>query len=541
MTSTLSSRHRANTIDVKYDMLHLAGDSKAPGRVQIEDLEQHGFTNEDLSRVIYDKFKDDDLPDFLDYIGLERKGGLDRMDEIWTREKYFWFLVIIGSVVFNVGYLLAMDWSIFCSYTEEFSMEMERLDLSNMTAGVTSMMEAAGTFKAIRDPATRTILLNVAAIVATWEVSWIFVKLLHTSYIWWLFIFGRSEYRAFHAIMFFFQKMLPQFSTFSAIKLMAKVHPSLIYNEYLYYVSESSWRGSKYGLIAVSIWFFSKQFFCALAALGAFATKLWAVSEKLTNPHYMLLYRLGNVLALMNQCMGCVLLEVVLQDRLFLFVFGGQDAVYQDREHAYKNVYECRIARQIWQDYWAKGSRFKAIVLLATFDHYDLQKLLIESLQSDSVLDVKVDAMVLSPIAESIEEVWKLDAEESLEEDIYNSVRRSASETTAVSDLCMDDAPSQSMAMANGTHGHKGLASQRRPSRKCGSQRSISLARPESVPVSLLPPDDCQWEIRNDGAGTEDGSIQSPCGSHLSSVSSIGMGVVTRILKNEGVDWRDCV
>merc|ERR1712187_654094 len=86
------------------------------------------------------------------------------------------------------------------------------------------------------------------------------------------------------------------------------------------------------------------------------------------------------VMSLMNQCVGVVLMEVVLQDRLFLFVFGGQDACYQDDEHALKNVYESRLAREIWNHYWVKGERLKAIVLLATFDHYDLQTLLIKDL-----------------------------------------------------------------------------------------------------------------------------------------------------------------
>merc|ERR1711974_369019 len=96
---------------------------------------------------------------------------------------------------------------------------------------------------------------------------------------------------------------------------------------------------------------------------------------------------------------GCVIMEVVLQDRLFLFVFGGQEAMYKDREQAYKNVYECRVARQIWQDYWEKGLRFKAIVLLATFDHYDLQKLLIERMDGDDDGELQV----LSPIDEEVQ------------------------------------------------------------------------------------------------------------------------------------------
>merc|ERR1712226_913580 len=112
----------------------------------------------------------------------------------------------------------------------------------------------------------------------------------------------RSEYRAFHSIMFFFQKVFPQLGTFSAIKLMARVHPSLIYNEYLYFINESEWRSGPTKWI-VTTWFFVKQILCTLAAVGAFATKLLVVGNKLTNPHYTVLYRLANAIALLDQCM----------------------------------------------------------------------------------------------------------------------------------------------------------------------------------------------------------------------------------------------
>merc|ERR1712151_231044 len=81
--------------------------------------------------------------------------------------------------------------------------------------------------------------------------------------------------------------------------------------------------------------------------------------------------------------MGCVVMEIVLQDRLFLFAFGGQDAEYRDDEDALKNVYEARLGKQIWSEYWENGYRFKALVLLATFDHYDLQNLMVEEFESD--------------------------------------------------------------------------------------------------------------------------------------------------------------
>merc|ERR1711963_763700 len=211
----------------------------------------------------------------------------------------------------------------------------------------------------------------------------------------------------------FFQKLLPQFSTFSAIKLMAKVHPSLVYNEYVHSINESSLRATRCGQILISAYFALTCSVCATAAVGAFTIKLLAVSAKLNSPVYSVANKLGAILALMLQCMGCVIMEIVLQDRLFLFVFGGQDAMYTDIEHAYKNAYECRVARQIWQDFWSQGMRLKAIVLLATFDHHDLQRLIIAG-QNNHDVD-------LDPIQEILDLEEENAAEDFGSEVVYHS------------------------------------------------------------------------------------------------------------------------
>jgi len=505
-------RDRLDTEAVKYEMVQLAGD--ATGRVQVDNLGDLGFTTEDLSRVIYDKFKDEDLPDFLDYVALERKGGLDRVGEIWYPEKYLWFAFLIGSMILNTTYLILMDWAIFQSFTTDTFKRFEGVDFTNVTQAYSRLVESsdqtADIFKTISEPETRWMLLNLAAIVATWEMSWILLKFIHTLIIWWRFFLSRSEYKSFHAVVYFFQKLLPQFSTFSAIKLMAQVHPSLIYNEYLYFVNESSLRGTRWGIVFVSVFFFTKCSACALAAMGAFAIKLLAVSLKLMNPSYSVLYRLGSVAALMNQCMGCVLMEIVLQDRIFLFVFGGQDAMYRDREHAYKNVYECRVAKQIWQDFWRRGRRLQAIVLLATFDHYDLQKLLIVRLE-DGGVDVKVGGVSLGSIDEVPQE---MEAERTLSDTLVSALEDlEAQEPDSISRFCVEN----------------------KQTPRSARRKSLLDSNLSKRDLFIVCPED-----RNEDR-IEDGSFEvaSRCDSR-GSVGSMGMGAVTRCLQNE-TEWRDGV
>jgi len=164
------------------------------------------------------------------------------------------------------------------------------------------------------------------------------------------------------------------------------VHPALVYSDYLDTLRETSLRRSRHGTVAITLWFILSRILCFLAALVAFALKVMAVGTKLVSAGgrgqtTLLLISFLYVLSLMNQCVGCVLLERVQQDRLFLFLFGGQDTDYRDDEKALLNVYKSRLAKQIWEMFWRKGLRFQAVVMLSTLDHYDLQRLLIEDVE----------------------------------------------------------------------------------------------------------------------------------------------------------------
>jgi hypothetical protein len=120
------------------------------------------------------------------------------------------------------------------------------------------------------------------------------------------------------------------------------------------HLSETHWRATKLGLLLSCIFFFFTKVMCAAAALMAFYVKILAVGMMLIDPSVSKVFTGAALISFMCQCMGCITMEVVLQDRLMLFAFGGQDATYQDDEHAYKHVYECRLAKQIWTDYCLK-------------------------------------------------------------------------------------------------------------------------------------------------------------------------------------------
>lgn len=397
-------RTRAVTLDLKHDLEQQFNnkfeEDDASPPLQATDLRGMGFTVEDLSRVVYEKFKDQDMPEFLDCISLEVQGGLHRIEDP-SGQKHFWFFVLVVSVLFNIGYLLYTDLTIFETYVTDVFGNWDIKNIAGRIADaggevsreqIQKMLFDDPSFKGnlfgmISDHQTRRVIVNAAAMVAIWEVAWIAWKFLYCMYLLWQVCTDESEYRRYHAINFFFQKMLPQASTFSAIKLMARVHPSLVYQEYVTWVSESKSARTTSGYFMTTVGFIMTRVVCAVAATAAFAVKVLAVSLKMMNSSYSVAFRLGSILALLNQVIGCVIVESIVQDRLFLFVFGGQDSNYEDHELAYKNVYETRVVKQILNKYWQHSRRFSAIVLLATFDHFDLQRLLIQENEEVELAD----------------------------------------------------------------------------------------------------------------------------------------------------------
>eukprot|EP00411_Alexandrium_monilatum_P029140 CAMPEP_0175384400 /NCGR_PEP_ID=MMETSP0095-20121207/28321_1 /TAXON_ID=311494 /ORGANISM="Alexandrium monilatum, Strain CCMP3105" /LENGTH=480 /DNA_ID=CAMNT_0016682813 /DNA_START=32 /DNA_END=1474 /DNA_ORIENTATION=+ len=370
----------------KEAVTELAGTS-----VEVERLREMGFTPEDLARVVYEKVQAEELPNFLKHVQIGADGGIDKISELWKQRKVLVFSYLMGSVICNVASLLLLNWTL----CQSFLFFVERVWKYHATPAQIPLWSGKQQVHAswlkldleqhMPNPHTQARFLTVAVIIAFVEVAIIFCWVLRGAYLLACFARGGCEYEAFASICQLLQDILPRLSTFSSISLMARVHPSLIYSEYQEAVESSPLRKCRAGWLLFTLGFSISRLFCATAAVCGFAVKMVATTFRVVNPKYGSLVPCLYVGALINQCMGSVLVEQVLQDRIFLFIFGGNDTSYQDDERALRSAYMCRVAKEIWRHFWKGGQRFKAMVLLATFDHYDLQRLIIEELEDVEV------------------------------------------------------------------------------------------------------------------------------------------------------------
>jgi len=373
--------------------------TSTPMEVDLAALADLGITSSQFSCAIYNRVRREQLPNFFKHVRIDPDGGMDRIADIWEPTKVFWFFLLVASVAFNVASILALNWTLTEGYMDTVR---ERVNLvastrnASMAASVNAWgvgtghvraglsQETVSIFESIQDPDSRQQFLSIAVLMATFEVSWVICSVFDSARRLWIFATSECEFKSYMSLRNFFQDALPHLSGFSSIALIAKAHPSLVVHEYQEFISKSPLRRSAIGYSALTGWFLLTRVLLVVVAVSAFAVKLVATGLKLISPDVRPLFKWAAVVALLNNCMGCIAVGQVLQDRLFLFVFAGQDTEYQDDERALRDVYRCRVSREIWKTF-AEGrdpwGRWKAIVLLATWDHYDLQRLLIEPVE----------------------------------------------------------------------------------------------------------------------------------------------------------------
>jgi len=81
-------------------------------------------------------------------------------------------------------------------------------------------------------------------------------------------------------------------------------------------------------------------------------------------------------LAFLNQMLGIVQVCEVLQDRLFVFIFGGEDSFLNDREVTVQRVWLAMLARRIWEEAGRRRNRiFWFLAVMLSYSDTDFQTL----------------------------------------------------------------------------------------------------------------------------------------------------------------------
>lgn len=139
----------------------------------------------------------------------------------------------------------------------------------------------------------------------------------------------------------------PELMAMSSLRLLNYVTPSV----FIPALSTALARGEKQGCagwgLLIVVRFLLLRCILGLVGLEVFMIKFDEAAKCLGGA--TLRQALLCSLAFLNQMLGIVQISPMLQDRLFLFLFGGEDCFREEEEWAVQHVWRAMLAKRIWE------------------------------------------------------------------------------------------------------------------------------------------------------------------------------------------------
>jgi len=193
-----------------------------------------------------------------------------------------------------------------------------------------------------------------------------------------------------------------QLGGFSALRLVSLAHPALIVRQFQYHMERPFLGGNSPSIHTMQfVYFVITRSVAIILGVMAFGVKLAFTSVQVHMPlvgdNWLAdyLWTWCVVIMLLEQTLGAVGVEHVMWWRVMLLVVEGGDRQITLHKIQIANVYLSRIMQCIYEEYWCKGNYRQFLVLMLTFDHIDLQHLLI-----DEGLDLKPPIAAATPQTE---------------------------------------------------------------------------------------------------------------------------------------------
>jgi hypothetical protein len=173
---------------------------------------------------------------------------------------------------------------------------------------------------------------------------------------------------------------VPQLVYCSALRALHFVSPMVLSSD-AYIVGIHAWevaavgdtyRHYAYSLATITI-FVLGRIMCFVVGFDSFLVKFRAASDSFESGRQDLLSNAAAFIFVW-QVMGIICLDWVVRDRLFIFMFGGEDGVLDIDEDARVDVWKALLTRRIYEVFGG----WKGTILMLAFDDYDMQKLVLD-------------------------------------------------------------------------------------------------------------------------------------------------------------------
>ena len=376
------------------------GSKGSRGRDNARKLSSFEQEYDALEEAAWAKF-DESHPDFFHVLEFAKDGGFSEVHELWDSSRYFRAALALMMLVANVGTIVVNDGGYLvhalhlADEQQEDTLGIHPVD-DNVRAiqndymisgflvdeGFLAFAQVAGCGSRIHSPRIALICAIELGLLALLMIK--AVRCFLSSFL------EELERVRWTKSCTFWWEIFPELSSFSAMRLLHFATPSVVlcdvYSFAAYAGSRAELDGYATGL---RLWFVFvlKKLMCLVVGIDAFLFKV-RVAYSDIHKHELGPWSFLSLTMFIVQVLGIVQLSIFVRDRIFLFIFGGEDSIMQPAERALKNIWLAMVVRKLYQLFeWPE-----ATAILMTFDEDDFQKLVLnengdihESLMSTSV------------------------------------------------------------------------------------------------------------------------------------------------------------
>jgi hypothetical protein len=394
-------RSRQGEAEAEADSSAAAGSEEAPEPPQKAnsaegDWRNHWSTEDSAWRYVTDAEGDPaKAVTYFKYLQIAKDGGLSDItgtkgedDRLWSPTRYISAFMAILFLFGNTAYVVYVDLAILFGTKAMHGVDDYLLSNVFMHAVNTALNWVVSIFGSQDDD----FFSNPAKLIAAVELLilaglWIrvFVALAQMLSGTCGSCFPRLHRLRWYAAQHLFFDLIPMIGVYSSLLMLFPAAPKVfvqdLFTHLFYRESKSYWRDL--------IWLIVSRAICFIIGFDSFLVKFreganqFIVSTPGTNDkeQFELAYFIGAAM-LLNQILGVVQLNWMVKERLFRFVFAGEDGIMSSNELVKKDTWNAQIAKTLFTSYSNCLDKF---TMLLTFSDDDFQRLTLHERQDNTV------------------------------------------------------------------------------------------------------------------------------------------------------------
>lgn len=346
------------------------------GRAQSE---EEYFTA--LRKQHWNSFAGEESPHILDADGIciATDGGMSDVDELLYIMKYFTATIVVTFVVANVYMISQADLTgLFFQQADAEKEAAQKFLIGKWLLRTVFPHSNESFFHGDMDKIIPALEFSFLVYVICRLVGYAIVAFAAPHLPRWFP--GTGEYWRWHMVSEIFWCQIPQLSSFSAMRLLYYVAPTVVGTEayvVVYFVNERVKKSTSIGQKLIAFYplikYAASVIFALVVGFDAFLVKCRLAYQYIDDDEF----RWGNVLGVvvfLIQLLGVVNLNWFVRARLIIFIFGNEFGNLDTNGKARADVWSALLARRVYQEFGV----FKGTIVMLGFDDYDFQMLVLD-------------------------------------------------------------------------------------------------------------------------------------------------------------------